>query len=187
MNEIGAYDDVSMSGLDPAWYESTVPIEAQKTLIAAYPELRLLWNVARRMFQIVHRQPGHMETYYGGCGVMVGWSIIPGNYDPPLSIDSVIGQLRAREHFATVQVKEKGFENVSDYADYLADKLIADRSQAANDAMDEILGINSEAGTLHKIHNGSIVCAQKPALKTRRLPDVVKAIEKLGGPALRVN
>lgn len=144
MNEIGAYDGIDMAGLDPAWYESVVPVEAQKSLIAAFPELRLLWNNVIKEFQIVHRQPGWREAYYGGCCLMVGWSIIPGNYPPPLSADAVIGQLRAREHVAVEETKRLGFETMADRVDFLYDQLVKKEQEEIDRRMNEVLGLDVE-------------------------------------------
>lgn len=187
MNEVGAYDDIDMNGLDRAWYESYVPAEAQRRLVDAFPDLRLIWNAELRLFQTVYRQPNWTQPYYGGCCVMVGWAIIPGNYEPPLSMDSVIGQLRAREHLAHVVANEKGYATFAEYVEAETDKAIAKRKKKESDDLDWLLGINSETGTVHKIHNGSTVIGpgNRP-MRRDKLPRLEDAIKQLGGPALRV-
>lgn len=144
MNEVGDYEDIDMHGLDPVWYESVVPVGAQRSLIAAFPELRLIWNQPRSVFQIVHRQPGWREAYYGGCCLMVGWSIIPGDYEPPLSMDSVLGQLHAREHVAVEETRRLGFETFSDRVDFLYDQMVKKEQEEIDRRMNETLGLDVE-------------------------------------------
>lgn len=182
MNLPGDYDDLDMRGLDRDWWESHVPAEAQKTLYAAFPELRLIWNCRKKFFQCVHRQPGHIEAYYGGCGVMLGWSIIPGNYEPPLRIDDVVNQLRAREYVATEWCKANGYADVADAADKIYDALQAERKKERGARIDEFFGVNPDTETVGTFHPAQ---ARSKILTGVSAERVAKTIERVKGPALR--
>lgn len=171
-----------MRGLDRDWYESHVPAEAQKTLVAAFPEVRIIWNAVLRKFQCVHRQPGHMERYYGGCCLMVGWSIFPGNYDPPLRIDDVINQLRAREYVSTTWCKEHGYEDVADAADKIYEDVVAGRNKEFGRRIDDFFGINSDTQTVGVFHPAQ---ARSRILTGVSADRVQATIDRVKGPKLR--
>lgn len=146
MNLPGDYDDVDMGGLPSGFYANDVPVEAQKTLIAAFPELRILWNAKLKEFQVVHRQPGWREGFYGieGLGMLVGWSIIPWTGTPPLVVGDLIDKLRATEAIAQEKAKKYGVSNVAELADKIYDNWLANaRAQEAAE-MDEVLGLRPD-------------------------------------------
>jgi hypothetical protein len=156
VNAPGAYDDIDMAGLpDGLWRH--VPADAQREVMRAFPELRLLWNPVIEQFQCVHKEPGKFELNYGldGTQVMCNWTIIPGNYDPPLEVDRVVRQLRARAELAQRAAAEHG--GIDALADKMAEEEIQRRKKAESDKFDDFFGINSETGYVAPIHNGSVV------------------------------
>lgn len=139
------YFGIDMGGIPSACY-SEVPAEAQKRLISAFPELRLLWNAGIKQFQLVYREPGVRQGFYGTEGVreLRGWAIIPGNYDPPLQIDRVIAECRMRENLAQEQARATGHANVADRVEALYQELVAQQKAEADAKMDDLLGLRPD-------------------------------------------
>jgi hypothetical protein len=156
VNTPGAYDDIDMVGLQDSLWRN-VPVEAQREVIRAFPELRLLWNPVIQQYQCVHREPGKFEKNYGldGVVIMSGWTIIPGNYDPPLQTDRVVRQLRQRAELARIAYAEHG--GLEEYAEKLAADILAKRKKEQSDRFDDFFGIDSETGSVSRIHDGSVV------------------------------
>lgn len=127
----------------PEQYTTGVSGEDQARLVAAFPELRILYNHKIGKFQCVHRQPGWRQAFYVGTGLalIVGWSIIPGNYDPPLKIDDVILQLRIRVSECEAALARTGRGTITEAAEKMADEFIAKVNAQVDRDFDEALGL----------------------------------------------
>ena len=163
VNSPGDYDDVPMGGIAPPFYEAYVPVEMQRRLIAAFPELRMVYNAKTKKLNCVHRQPGWRESFYGttGLGVLGGWSLIPGEYQLGTSIDEIINQLRAREYAAVTVCKMQGYENLAEKVDAIYDKMVADAAAKESEMMDEYLGLRPD-GTVSPFGIGSDAIVSRP-------------------------
>lgn len=113
--EIDDLPSVSFAGI-PANYLTEVPVEAQRILTTAYPDARLLWNAKIWKMQIVTHSPGIATPYYDGQ-VLQNWALIPGDIPKDKPGDAIVSELRAREHFATVRIKEMGYADMNAYLD----------------------------------------------------------------------
>lgn len=146
-------DGPDMTGLaEDLWY--TVPESAQREIVRAFPELRLLWNPVLEQYQCVHEEPGHFQKNYGtnGLTIMCNWVIIPGNYSPPLDVDRVVRQLRARAELAERATAEHG--GICALAEKLSEELIQRRKKAESDKFDDFFGMNSETGYVSALRPG---------------------------------
>lgn len=163
MSHLADYDDVDMGGI-PSGFYADVPADAQKRLIAAIPELRLLWNAKLGEFVLVHRQPGWRAAFYGteGVGLIHNWSIIPWPEfsevpDKPgqnaaaktLQIEKVIGLLRMTEAIANEKAQKYGCKDVAELADKIYDNWVENAKKQEQAELDELLGINRELGTVN--------------------------------------
>ena len=106
---------VSFAGI-PSNYLTEVPVEAQRILTTAFPDARLLWNAKIWKMQIVTQSPGIATPYFDGQ-VLQGWALIPGDIPKDKPGDAIVSELRAREHFATVRIKEMGYADMNAYLD----------------------------------------------------------------------
>ena len=95
MNEIGAYDDISMTGLNPSWY-SSVPIGVQTDLMRAYPNFRILFNPVIQQYVVVVKDEAVRQKFAEGW--LVGWSIAT-HFPGRLVADQVIAYLRSNDRW----------------------------------------------------------------------------------------
>lgn len=110
MNEVGAYDDIDMAGIDPRFY-ANVPADAQKRLIGAIPECRLVWNAGAAKFQVCYREPAianRLEDLW-----LRGWQIVA-TFGPPLDVEQIIAMLRKREQFVAWKLRKMGYGGETD-------------------------------------------------------------------------
>lgn len=164
MNYPGAYDDVEMNGLPAALYED-VDVEGQKKLIAAFPDLRMIWNAKLGLYQTVTRDPDSNQTMHSkeGLRIMQGWFVIPGNFPPPLDWDDMIQKRQMQHYMATEKCHELGFESMAAYADFLSQQAIDKIAEEQNAAANDVLGIvNEETGKMSHFRPG--VARSKPSV-----------------------
>ena len=152
MNAPGDYDDVSMEGLLPAWYEYVVPADVQKNVIAAIPEVRLIWNNLIKRFQVVYRCPEKVIRYWDG-GFMRGWELLAFEFTSPLRTDEVLHTMRRWEDFNRT-LKENGFKDLDDWIEKRAEKIAAQGESDKDALYDEFFG--TESSTI-KHGSGQIV------------------------------
>ena len=164
MNELGAYSEIDMKGLPPEWYENDVPVEAQKRLIAAIPECRLLWNQPLHAYQVFYRTPGCVERLRGGR-FATGWKILAFDFEKPLSIDAVIECLRKWETINR-EIREKGFKDLDAWIDARAEQLLREDKVKEDDLFDAFFGTENSA---HKYASGQVWSGwkSKPDLKEK--------------------
>lgn len=136
------YDGLDMGGLPGSTY-AAVPADVQRAVIAAIPELRVLWNPVLKKFQCVHRQPGWREPYYNTDGntMLHNWSLIPGDYAPN-ELHTIVPQLRAREALAIDAAQRGGFESPAQQAEAIYDAMVAKAKQDEEEAYNDLLGLD---------------------------------------------
>lgn len=93
MNEIGAYDHLSMTGLRASWFDP-VPVAIQERLISVYPDFRLIQNPVTGDFVVVCKDP--LVTLPFADGYLQGWSIAT-NFPGRLDAEQIIGYLRSHD------------------------------------------------------------------------------------------
>jgi hypothetical protein len=134
----------------PAPFTRGVSAADQDRLKAIFPELRLLYNAKLGLFQCVHREPGWRQTFYvaEGLALITGWSIIPGNYPPPLDIEDILKQLCARRDECIAALARTGRGSIVEAAEKIADEFMAKLDAQADADMDEVLGMRTD-GTVN--------------------------------------
>lgn len=195
--ETPAFD---MHGIRPDFVTEVRP-EDQARLVAAAPDIRILWNPVLKKYQRVQREPGHNEMYYGtqGDGWLEGWAVIAPDYEPPLAIQRVIDETLIQKTIMLERMHAAGFDNESDYADHLFDELVKRADQQKSEQIDhEFFGINSAGvkcgpdfferesrhGSLPRQNRGAVLLPSGPGAKERARAEkrrLDKALRE-GGP-----
>lgn len=88
---IGVDDDIDMRGINPAWY-GRVPSDAQRRLIAVFPEARFVWCNVTRQWAVLQRIPGIVVRF--NDGTLDGW-IIGNRFPAGLPFNGIIQNMRA--------------------------------------------------------------------------------------------
>ncbi len=98
VNEPGAYDGIDMRGIEPAWYEPFVPVEAQKKVIAYDSNCRLVYTQRFKRFIVVHRLMGIKQAFCDGF--LRNWVIsFPGEAHAPLDVDALLADMREADRW----------------------------------------------------------------------------------------
>jgi len=133
VNDIGAYDDLDMRGLDPAWYER-VPRHVQDALKHLGEDLRILWRNETGSWAVVERNPGYVISFEGGY--LRDWGVVIWDWDVPLGDGSgiaanIAAMIRAADY--------RDAEAVADHVDKVVDETRAKRlAQSDTDLYDFI-------------------------------------------------
>lgn len=183
------YDGVefSMSGIpDGCWRE--IPVEAQRRVVLAFPELRLVFNPVLGKYQCVHKDEMLCQPMWGFDGhcVLEGWEIIPGNYNRPLDIEDVVRQLRLRAFIAEEAYMKDG--GIDALADRLAAEEVRRREVELHEKFVDTLGIDSWTGHVHKIRAGQTKVGygtKRPDRHEGRIPVMDARFDAVAQPAVR--
>lgn len=118
MNEPGAYDGIDMRGIEPAWYEPFVPVEAQKKVIAYDSACRLVYTQRFKRFIVVHRLMGIKQAFCDGF--LRNWVIsFPGEANAPLDVDVLLESMREADRWknhATHAQADRAYNEAADQA-----------------------------------------------------------------------
>ena len=127
-----------MAGI-PDHFCTEVRQEDQDALVAAFPEIRILWNAKLKLYQIAHREEGWREGFYGshGDGVLEGWALIPPDYPPPLVISRVINELRIREAMQREMAEKEGCATIAEVVEKAWAKAEAKRAEEQRERFDD--------------------------------------------------
>lgn len=93
MNEVGAYDDISMTGIDSSLYEP-VPADVQRRLLSTYPNFRLIFNPRTEEHVVIVKDDACVTPF--GDRHLVGWSIAS-NFPGRLDGEQVVAYLRSKD------------------------------------------------------------------------------------------
>ena len=107
--------DVSFEGI-PSNYLSDVPLETQRIVTTAFPEIRVLWNAKIWKYQLVCVAETLLTPYYDGQ-TLRGWVILPGDVPQNQGGDEMVKNIRARQNFNMVELKRLGFDSIEAYVD----------------------------------------------------------------------
>lgn len=116
MNELGAYDDLDMHGLDPVWYALAAPRSWQDEIRKLDPALRVLWDPRLAMWAVIFQNPAMLTDFANGS--MVGWALIV-RFPHDMDIDGILanmGAMQDRNKYATpeqaVEASERQAEDI---------------------------------------------------------------------------
>lgn len=135
MNLVGDYDDLDMTGIDPAFY-ARVPADAQRRVVNADSSWRLIWNSKAERYQILYREPSVVQKLDDGW--LRGWQIIA-TFTAPLNVTDIVTEMRRRADFMLTKLAKMGYASLEEYLDddsameKATDDLISD---AVDDYMD---------------------------------------------------
>ncbi len=155
MNAPGAYDDLDMNGLPSGLYRD-VPVEMQRTLVGAYPDLRLLWNPHIQKYQCAVREPGNVQANYGldGKVVMQGWLLIYTHPTMPATADDIVHKLRRNEAMAAAATEKEG--GVCSLAEKLAEEIVEKKRRELEAKFEDFFGVNYSTGYVAPLHDGQV-------------------------------
>ena len=180
----------SMTGIpDGCWRD--VPFESQARVVAAFPDLRLLWNPVIAKYQCVQKDDSVVQPMWGldGSCVLDGWVIINGNYPRAATAQQIVEMLRVRTYMAEEAYMKDG--GIDALADRLAEEELKRREKELHEKFVDALGIDSWTGHVNTFHRGQIRAGygdKATASKFQKLSDLPVApggVDRRAVPASR--
>lgn len=114
MNTVGAYDGIDMAGISPAWFESYVSADDQRTVLRYDVNLRIIWTPRYEGYRVISRSLG-AETPWAD-GYLHGWACA-WLRKPPLDklndVEGTLAELRfidKMKNFASKKAADKATE-----------------------------------------------------------------------------
>jgi len=93
---VSEFDYPEMDGIEPRWY-ANVSGEMQSRLVAARPNMRVLWNNKAQAHVLVARDPACAQQMYDGSHVR-GWSIAH-TFQGPMVVDQLIAYAQSADRW----------------------------------------------------------------------------------------
>lgn len=127
MNTVGAYDDLPMHGIDPAWY-THVPRAWQDTVRRFSPDCRILDNTPIGEWTVVTKSVDNQKSEWHGGTFLDGWVIVA-HFPKYLNAEAIVAQMDRMVKLIEYRSAEEAEEEITRQVDEADAALVA-----ANDA-----------------------------------------------------